>query len=303
MKHEISSILRLLVKEKGSAYIPGIGRIYTSYTPASLSPGKQRISPPQSQLMFDGSLTGSDDTLVKYTASCLGISLKDAIDIVSRYTDDILQGLVANGKCTLEHIGNFTYVEDGIHFSPMSNKNGLQSLPLKPVKNVENYQMASNTNFTKYDSSDKRSSSWLLWLILGALVLATVFSYRTCNSTVGVDVHEREPSHVMKASIDSMAEEVDPLHNLNDFGQEIPANGRCVIITGSLSKMKHILKMENMLASKGYTVYKSMHNDLTRVGITFECQEVELEAFVQKIRREVDAKAWYLDPSITVAYN
>ena len=61
--------------------------------------------------------------------------------------------------------------------------------------------------------------------------------------------------------------------------------------------------MKDRVSNLGYEVYTESLGNYTRVGLVFECGEnTDLEAFIQKIRRELAAKAWYLDPTLYVEY-
>ena len=76
----------------------------------------------------------------------------------------------------------------------------------------------------------------------------------------------------------------------------------CTIITGVFTKYRNIEKMESRLQSAGYKVYKASQNGSTRVGFTFDCNGVNLPKYLNKVRRQIDRKAWYLDPELYVDY-
>ncbi len=76
----------------------------------------------------------------------------------------------------------------------------------------------------------------------------------------------------------------------------------CTIITGVFTKYRNIEKMESRLQSAGYKVYKASQNGSTRVGFTFDCKGVNLPKYLNKVRRQISRKAWYLEPELYVDY-
>lgn len=77
----------------------------------------------------------------------------------------------------------------------------------------------------------------------------------------------------------------------------------CVIIVGSFKKETNAAKMVQQLESKGYESYRELNpNGLKRVGLLFECVDEDLVKFIQNVRKDVEGKAWYLQPQIHVDY-
>lgn len=82
----------------------------------------------------------------------------------------------------------------------------------------------------------------------------------------------------------------------------IPASGRCIIILGSFTKASNITKMVSLVERNGFILHRSQHGDKTRVGFTFDCTDVEIDSYLNDIRQRYAAKAWYLDPTVTIPY-
>ena len=76
----------------------------------------------------------------------------------------------------------------------------------------------------------------------------------------------------------------------------------CVIVVGSFKNPKNALRMRNRIISKGYQPFDEYHNGLNRIGLVFNCLEVDLVDFIQSVRRDIDPKAWYRIPGFEVAY-
>ncbi len=76
----------------------------------------------------------------------------------------------------------------------------------------------------------------------------------------------------------------------------------CIIITGVFSSELNVDKMDKLILEYGYEPYTSKIGIYTRVGLQFDCGDVDLEDFIQKVRSEISPKAWYLNPELYVAY-
>ncbi len=83
--------------------------------------------------------------------------------------------------------------------------------------------------------------------------------------------------------------------------QEIIDQG-CVIVVGSFKNAKNALRMRNRIIAKGYQPFDEYHNGLNRIGLVFDCLEVDLVDFIQSVRSDIDPKAWYRIPGFEVAY-
>lgn len=88
----------------------------------------------------------------------------------------------------------------------------------------------------------------------------------------------------------------------NKYADIIPESGECIIILGSLKKASNIASLMSLIERDGKTVYRSQHNGNTRVGLKFDCTDVDIEAYLTDIRKRLSSKAWYLDPSVNIPY-
>lgn len=89
---------------------------------------------------------------------------------------------------------------------------------------------------------------------------------------------------------------------VNKHADIIPASGECIIVVGSFMKSLNTIKMVSLLERKGYTVYQSEYKGFTRVGLKYECENEDLEAYLHSVRKKISKKAWYLDPDLVVPY-
>jgi hypothetical protein len=88
----------------------------------------------------------------------------------------------------------------------------------------------------------------------------------------------------------------------NKHADIIPESGECIIIVGSFIKSLNTIKMVSLLERKGYKVHQSEYKGFTRVGIKYNCANVDLEDYLQDIRKKISKRAWYLEPDLDVPY-
>lgn len=109
---------------------------------------------------------------------------------------------------------------------------------------------------------------------------------------------EETPSLDDRTSINT--KEASGVNNEGLPTYSIPSSGNCKIILASLSSISNVNNLKIKISKKGYQPYEESHNGLTRVGIIFNCENVDLESYINEIRGEFNTAAWYLDPSIAV---
>lgn len=90
-----------------------------------------------------------------------------------------------------------------------------------------------------------------------------------------------------------------PAEELNEV---IDRPDKCIIITGTFASTRNVSRMQNWIADEGYEVYNEAYGPYTRVGFKFECADVDLEEYLQNVRRIFDRESWYLDPSLYVPH-
>ena len=67
-------------------------------------------------------------------------------------------------------------------------------------------------------------------------------------------------------------------------------------ITGTFSNDYYAMEMLNNISNKGYNTFESQHNGLLRVGITIDCQNLNLDSLLFTLRSEFSERAWFLIP-------
>jgi hypothetical protein len=88
----------------------------------------------------------------------------------------------------------------------------------------------------------------------------------------------------------------------NKYADIIPESGKCIIILGSLKKASNITRMISLIEREGKKAYTSQYNGMTRVGFSFDCSDVDIDVYLNEIRKRLSSKAWYLDPTVSIPY-
>ena len=131
--------------------------------------------------------------------------------------------------------------------------------------------------------------------------------FKKCgNNTSATPAKPIKSEEVVKTESIDLDQKV---HNSNEITDENIAKKpvvekltECVIIVGAYESPKNALKMSDKISKLGYTPYQEYFDTMgvTRVGFKFSCGEEDLEAFIHKVRNQIDKNAWYLVPRITV---
>jgi len=131
-------------------------------------------------------------------------------------------------------------------------------------------------------------------------------SYEEKGESKGVSSN----TEVDKSSIrESETDAVETTTNLDGtdpsiarFADLIPESGKCIIILGSFRRTTNVTKMVSQVERLGHKAYVGEFNGLTRVGFDFECSGVDLEEYLNNIRRTVSTEAWYLEPGVDIPF-
>ncbi len=170
-------------------------------------------------------------------------------------------------------------------FSPPEPKPDVQTVPPVSITEEEGF-----VNPFHEEKKEKRS---LIWPILALLILILIcfISFRTCQY-LRSNSGETE-QFVSDEPIETGLGDDSLLSDLPDS---------CIIITGVFASSANVERMDEKLLAAGYEIYHETHGPYTRVGLSFECQDLILEDYIQNIRSSIADKAWYLDPLIHVEY-
>lgn len=323
---EIVHYLRQLLMEKGSASLPGIGAFAYSRRPSHITDNYTHIHPPKYSLslVFDEEM--ADKGLASYIVACDSTQNLSQIHAeITAFGHQIRKLLSTDGVAEIEDIGILHQNPDGIWFEPNENANNWknQGFPIITAKPLTGRYGASGARLQENPkpsvpvSPGRRLKNtgaaftlenlWPLFVLLALLALLIYFMESTKNSAAG-QTDKQEITNVVVDTVgkttDSVEKENIPLAKPNPdsvvMNPDGTYSGKCIIIVGSFKDAKNILRMTDMLNSKGYKSLNLESGSMTRVGFTFSCDSVNLTEYIHKIRADIDKGAWYLQPAITV---
>lgn len=155
----------------------------------------------------------------------------------------------------------------------------------------------------KSQEEESHNRNWL-WIILALALLAAIIflTMRACNyyqDSQKLNDPQIVESHPTDALLADENAELDS--DTANGGNVIP--GKCIIITGVFATDANAQRMNEKLSNEGYEVYTEENGPYKRVGLSFECDNINLEDYIQDVRAKIAPKAWYLDPELYVEYN
>ena len=133
-----------------------------------------------------------------------------------------------------------------------------------------------------------------LSVIASVAVLLFIVNRLTSSKTNEISTspdRSEVPSETQDAMIDSLSIQIS---NPILTGEAI-RNG-CVIITGTFSELSNAQTMLSSIESYGYNTYRSSDQPLIRVGLQFNCVDVDLDSMLLSVRQTLSNKAWFLIP-------
>ena len=159
-----------------------------------------------------------------------------------------------------------------------------------------------NSNYEADSIFNGRNIALLLGLLL--LLILCYFGCQKLFNLSNDSVPNADDKAILENTIMTYADSLENglIENEEFTFKGVPLPDKCIIITGAFKRARNSIRMHDKLLREGYDVFQSVEGGLTRVGFKFDCKEVDLEEYLQNIRRTISKKAWYLDPSLYVEY-
>lgn len=105
MKINIAKHLLELLLERGEITIPGLGKFAVQSNPASFGEGRKSLLPPTKGFLFDENHNSEDDVFKNHLINHENITAEQADQFVSKFTANVMEGLMANKPVELAYIG------------------------------------------------------------------------------------------------------------------------------------------------------------------------------------------------------
>ncbi|MFT4534913.1 MAG: hypothetical protein ACJA1A_002512 [Saprospiraceae bacterium] len=108
---------------------------------------------------------------------------------------------------------------------------------------------------------------------------------------------------VKERPIDQNQEVMNTDDPVNQYAEIIPESGTCIIILGTLKRASNITRMISLIERDGKKIHTSQYKGMTRVGFSYDCSSVDIDVYLNEVRKRLSSKAWYLDPIVSIPYN
>ena len=192
MKIDIQYYIRQVLREQRKVYIPEIGTLILSQTPAYISDDKSVIHPPVVDILFkDGA--SKDKSLKSYIKETGRYSKSDINDALSEYTQSTFSNLLNNSVNHIEQVGTLSKNEgqDQVHFTPSLESftkeyKDLTALPIHTVNRIKDSNEVDYVVNTE-DQTVRSEGRWR-WLqpvvagiLIAGLVILSVVLMKRCN--------------------------------------------------------------------------------------------------------------------------
>lgn len=136
---DIAKHISELLYDHDSVIVPGLGGIVASYQPASIDHVQGQLHPPSKKLSFNENLVINDGLLADYIKHQNGISLKESVEIISRFVAGTKEKLNNKEIVILPEIGrlykdyenSLRFLQDTTNFN--TDAFGLPTLHFYPI--------------------------------------------------------------------------------------------------------------------------------------------------------------------------
>lgn len=136
----IEKFISELLYEHDCVIIPGFGGLVANYRSARLNRLTHIVHPPSKHVGFNRNLIQNDGLLANHMSVVMGISYREATDLLQREVISLKNQLQGNGRVVWDKIGIFFHDRSGsLQFIPEDQENfliasyGLTSIQLRPI--------------------------------------------------------------------------------------------------------------------------------------------------------------------------
>lgn len=307
MSDALSNSLRNLILKNKRLLLPGIGEFRLIRYAANRSENQATLLPPSYKIQFKNLSEISDQDWEKQFQP-------NQIQEVTSYAQEILSKLFDSGVAQVKGIGilsksngHFDFYQDSITANWYTA--GLPEVALTPARKT---WVTIRSYIPDLLKIQKNHFVWDLIpaIAISLLMFASFHNFKThqtppkngISGTLPVDTiltdstdldypKSDTPSVVI---VDSVP--IESVDSSDPKGVPPSSKRTCIIITGSFKTDYYRDRMMENLRKRGYKVYTETTDSMTRVGLEFECSDIELETYLRDIQKILAEDAWYLKP-------
>jgi len=175
------------------------------------------------------------------------------------------------------------------HYLPAVHLDMLHSDILQPGSTQEN----SPIDTVSRDRKNRRAR--ILFFAVASAALMVVLIYQLINRKEALATTVQTISEQAEQTIIVSADTLDS-RAINPLLTEEAVNNGCIIITGTFRNQQNANTMLSNIRSNGYPAYQSSNDSLVRVGLQFDCIDIDLDSMLLVVRQTLSDRAWYLVP-------
>ncbi len=157
-----------LLYKNDCVVIPGFGGFITEYTPARVNRLTNSMMPPCKKIIFNEKLQENDGLLAHYISTSNGITYKEAVDQITKFTTYCHDLLKQKKKVRFPEIGVLWNNDEGkLFFEPEPTENYLESS--FGLSNVSSPKLIESSNEEKFrqeyiNANNKKRKPWKAFL-------------------------------------------------------------------------------------------------------------------------------------------
>ncbi|KXK40832.1 MAG: hypothetical protein J5I52_01760 [Saprospiraceae bacterium] len=327
---EYPRYLYRMLMDYGRVYIPDVGVFTLEYHEAANGETIFNLKPPLTKLNFNKSDEGKPDFATLLHDS--GMPEDHAQYIQASFQQDYQASIEKNQPFVINGLGkiiNQIFLPDDEQiFNKYRGLNDIHTQPImvasKEVKHDEDYLYRLN------QQNARKKKSWLneyFWAIPISLIVLTAIilwllsnDIRTIKHTPKQVAQQNPPEMVeVLPAEDTITDDDMPPSVVQDTFIIEPNEPQkpsaseptvvqpvirpdasapttdCAIILGVFKYHKNATRMKRDITKRGYESFIMDHNGMRRVGIRYNCDTTNAEAFKEKIRQEFNKDAWILE--------
>lgn len=330
MNVNINQIIVSFLRRVGVVSLPGVGSFTLKRDAAVFEDKRSILNASSYKLSYtESALLG--DELIQEIALKNNLSEQNAKDTLYSYINQLLHQLESKGEMYISNLGKIVNENDSRIFTQDENSIfskinfGLPNIALTPiVRNREekislieklreqndNVIVPASIPIVEEEKSNYNIfgsiKDWIIAVLLACLILCLFNSYKSCNSNKNLKngtttvLLDSSTSHFIDTNLEQNENVIIDSLIADNVEPDLPI--KCIIITGSFTKSRNAIRMQDKIVSLGYDPYIARHNNFDRVGIIFNCKGVDLVSYINEIREEFNIESWYLEPQLVVPH-
>jgi nucleoid DNA-binding protein len=328
----IEQYISELLFKYDTVILPGFGAFVLTYSPSTIHPVENKISPPAKHVSFDPSQKNNDGILANYLSEKEKVSFFDACAMILEFVEKTNNSLAEGKEIVLDKLGVLSRSLDGFSFIADTSVNynheafGMEEIISAPILRDEvkvkmQEQFDNKVNSVKTRKSFPKVAVWIMIIVVvlggatGALFiikpafmndlnLSSLFkpaenksipvAVTRQNQNVQTDIKADMHSNDTANTDSSTVQNTPPAQKATT---EKPSSGKYHIISASFRVKENAENYAQTLHQQGYDSEAIFLKEKEMYVVSYNSFATLTEAneALEKIRSTVNANAWLLN--------